>query len=46
MLSDIYMFIQIDIKSVNSQQKMSKIEHYFHLSAVRNIIFGPKIRRT
>ena len=27
---DIYMFIQIDIESVNSQQKMSKIEHYFH----------------
>ena len=25
-----YMFIQIDIKSVQSQQKMSKIEHYFH----------------
>ena len=24
-----YMFIQIDIESVNSQQKMSKIEHYF-----------------
>ena len=28
MLTDIYMFIQIDIESVNSQQ--SKIEHYFH----------------
>ena len=26
----INMFIQIDIESVNSQQKMSKIEHYFH----------------
>ena len=25
-----YMFIQIDTESVNSQQKMSKIEHYFH----------------
>ena len=25
-----YMFIQTDIESVNSQQKMSKIEHYFH----------------